>query len=79
MKEVRFSKPALKQLLRLQPDHARRIRAKVDAFAAGDSADVTRLVGSPFFRIRVGQWRVIVDDDGVVVLVVKVAHRREAY
>jgi mRNA interferase RelE/StbE len=79
MKDVRFSKPALKQLLKLQPQDAKRIRAKIDAFASGDSADVARMVGSPFHRIRVGQWRVIVDDDGLVVLVVKVGHRREVY
>ena len=33
------------------------------------------------YRLRVGDWRVIYDlrDDVLVVLVVRVAHRREAY
>ena len=44
--------------------------------------NVIRLVGSPFFRLRVGDYRVIfsLDDDvATVMTVVRVSHRREAY
>ena len=34
-----------------------------------------------FYRIRVGDWRIIyaIEDDRLVVLVIKMAHRREVY
>jgi mRNA interferase RelE/StbE len=45
------------------------------------SANVKALRGEARYRLRVGDWRVIytLRHDVLVVLVVKVAHRREAY
>ncbi len=40
------------------------------------------LVGEPgAYRIRAGDWRVVytVDDDAILVVVVKLGHRREVY
>lgn len=55
------------------------IVAKVEAFARGEKVDIRKLVGSPFYRIRVGQDRVIIDDDGVVVLVLEAGPRGGIY
>jgi len=55
------------------------IVAKVDAFARGEKVDIKKLVGSEFFRIRVGQDRVIIDDQGVVVLVMEAGPRGGIY
>ena len=43
--------------------------------------DCRKLTGRPAWRIRVGDYRVIyeIQDDRLVVLVVALAHRREAY
>lgn len=50
---------------------------------AGDprnAANVKALKGSDLYRLRVGDWRVIftLHDDVATVLVVRIAHRREA-
>ncbi len=41
----------------------------------------TKLVGDEMWRYRVGDHRILalIDDDQILVLVVKVAHRREVY
>ena len=60
-----------------------RIAAAIEALA-GDPrpSGVTKLRGpEAFYRIRVGDYRVVyaIEDDGLLVLVVRVAHRREVY
>ena len=42
---------------------------------------VTKLVGDPAFKLRVGDYRVIIDiDQGrLLILVIKVGHRKEIY
>ncbi len=76
--------PAAKRTIdRLDPTIRKRIlrslvKLEIDPYAAG----ATKLTGADtLFRIRVGDWRVIYDvlDDRLVVLVVKIGHRREVY
>jgi mRNA interferase RelE/StbE len=43
------------------------------------AANVKRLTGDSLLRLRVGDYRVIMDDDGTILLIVKVGHRREVY
>ena len=59
----------------------RRIRAKVLQAATDPERFSIRLVNSPFRRIRVGDWRVIihVDKGAIQVIVIDVGHRRTAY
>ena len=64
--EIRFSKSALKALLR--SDKRKLIRAKIDELAAGPptlSANVKRLKARPESRLRVQDWRIIfrIEDD----------------
>ena len=51
------------------------------AAAPRSAANVKALKGNARYRLRVGDWRVIYTllDDVLVVLVVRIAHRREAY
>lgn len=58
------------------------IRSKVDAYATDPASlenNVTKLVGRDGFRLRVGDWRVIFDDDGAVIAVVKIGPRGDVY
>lgn len=58
--EVRFSKSALKALLR--SNKAELIRRKIDELAAdplSQGANVKRLAGRAEYRLRVQDWRVI--------------------
>lgn len=60
-----------------------RILRSLDRLAADprSAANVKALKGDARYRLRVGDWRVIytLRDDVLVVLVLRVAHRREAY
>jgi mRNA interferase RelE/StbE len=64
-----------------RPDQER-IREKIDALANDPRPPgVTALHGQPYLRLRVGDYRVLyeVQDKVLLVLVIRVAHRREVY
>ena len=44
-------------------------------------AGSTKLTGLPYWRLRVGDYRIVyrIQDDVLVVLVVEIGHRREIY
>ncbi len=61
-------------------NRARLIREKLDQLAQDPYArniNVTKLQGRPGYRLRVGDWRVIyeLEDDRLVILVLKIAHQ----
>lgn len=82
MRTVAYSKSALKVLSRMQPKLAQRIRGKIEQFAADPATqanNVKALVGSEFIRLRVGDWRVIMDDQGNVLAVLEIGPRGDIY
>ncbi|PLK69714.1 cytotoxic translational repressor of toxin-antitoxin stability system [Rhizobium sp. TH135] len=79
MKRVEYTKAASKVLDRMQPKRRDAIRSKVDAFARGERVDVKKLTGSALFRIRVGDDRVIIDEQTMLVIVVEVGPRGGIY
>ena len=79
MKRVVYSKAAEKSLARMQPKRRAAIFAKVDAFARGEEVEIKKLSGSDFHRIRIGPDRVIIDDQGVVVMVINAGPRSGIY
>lgn len=79
MKRVVYSKAAEKSLARMQPKRRAAIFAKVDAFARGETVDIKKLSGSDFHRIRIGPDRVIINDQGVVVMVINAGPRGGIY
>lgn len=59
-----------------------RIREAIDALAADPRPrGATKLAGRDDYRIRIGDYRVVyaVDDQERLVLVARIAHRREVY
>lgn len=61
---------------------ADKIRRKMEQYAADPASLanlVKRLTGSDYLRLRIGEWRVIFREDGLVVAVVKIASRGSAY
>ena len=82
MKEIAYSRTALKALTRMPRNTARRIRDKIRAFANDPSSqanNVTRLKGHDgLVRLRVGDWRVVMRDESVL-QVLTVAGRGSAY
>lgn len=82
MKEVVYARSALKTLDRMPANEARRIRSKVEQYARDPrslAGNVKSLAGSPYVRLRVGDWRVIMDDRRVVLEVVRVGPRGAVY
>lgn len=78
---VIWSAPSAAVLARLDGSVRRRIRAKVLEAAADPERYSIRPVNSPYHRIRVGDWRVIIhiDRGAIRVIVIEVVHRRNAY
>jgi mRNA interferase RelE/StbE len=81
--QVEFTKQAAKQFRSLPDLAQQRIIPKVDALSIDPrSSGSVKLAGEEnLYRIRVGDYRIIysIEDDLLVILVVKIAHRREVY
>ena len=78
---VIFSDCALKQLKKLEKDIQKRIISTLERIKIRPEVHVTRLVGEPGYRLRVGDYRVILDiDEGnLIILVIKIGHRKKIY
>lgn len=76
-----WSRRAAAQRDRIDLTVRRRILAKIEQAASDPGRISTRLVNSPYHRIRVGDWRVIIhiDRSTIQVIVIEVAHRGAAY
>ena len=82
MRNVAYSKSSLRTLKRMPANEAKRIRLKIDQYASDPASlanNVKRLTGSPFIRLRVGEWRVIMDDNGSVLAILDVGPRSAIY
>ena len=82
MKQIAYSKSALKTLRRMPANEARRITAKVSQYASDPRSlanNVKSLAGSPYIRLRVADWRVIMDDLGNVLEVLNIGPRGGIY
>ncbi len=80
--EVRFSNTARKGLRRLDRESRERVVRAAEALGEEPRPHGARPVrGTPFLRIRSGDYRIIyeVREDVLLILVVRVAHRKEAY
>jgi mRNA interferase RelE/StbE len=80
--EVRLHPAAARGFRRLQPPLRDRIRAAIDALAEQlRPPGAVKLAGHDDYRVRVGDHRIVyaVDDEEQVVLVARIAHRREVY
>ncbi|MBX9814634.1 MAG: hypothetical protein A4S12_10940 [Proteobacteria bacterium SG_bin5] len=81
-REVTYTKAAVKALARMPANNARLIRDKIDLFARDPASlanNVAALKGSDLARLRVSDWRVIIDADRLTVLVVAIGARGGIY
>ena len=80
--EIRYSKAAARALMHMPANMAKRIRAKIEQYAVDPASlanNVKRLRGGNEMRLRVGDWRVIFREDGVILAISRIAARGEAY
>jgi len=80
---VRYAREAERDIDALDPQVRQRILLAIGNLARDprSAPNVKAMKGANGYRLRVGDWRVIytLHDDVLVVLIVRVAHRREAY
>ena len=82
MRAMSYTRQALKVLRRMPANTAQRIIAKIEQYAAEPQSQankVTALKGREGIRLRVGDWRVIMNDDGVVLAVLEIGPRGSLY
>lgn len=83
--QIYYETRAIKDLRAIDQKARDRIVGEIVQYAAAPASqanNVKHLSGSPFYRLRVGDYRVIFSLDGevaTVMTVVRVRHRREAY
>ena len=81
MKDITFQPAARKALMRMPAPTAKRIVAKVEAYAENPASmanNVKTLRGTDAIRLRVRDWRVIVVETAVID-VIRIAPRGSAY
>jgi mRNA interferase RelE/StbE len=79
VKRILFTAAADRQRRKLTAAVDRRLRAKLEVYAATGQGDIKRLKGSRDMRLRAGDWRVVFSDDGRTIIVGAIGHRREIY
>lgn len=73
---------AARALSELQRSVQLRIARRIDRLAGDPRAGATKLRGADdVWRVRVGDYRILyrIEDDRLVVLVVRIGHRRDVY
>ena len=82
MMQLSYTKAAIRALRRMPANTALLIRSKIEAYAADPASqanNVKSLKGREGIRLRVGDWRVIMDDQGHVLAVLDIGPRSGIY
>ena len=80
---VEFRPAVLKSLKKLPMRDLQRIKKKLETLAKNlpDPATTKMKGDNPFHKVRMGDYRIIyeIHDDVLVILVVKIGHRKDVY
>lgn len=78
---VIFSKNAKKQLDSLDLAVRERITLTLERIRIRPKRYVQKLAGRPHYRLKIGDYRVIMDiqNDDLLILVIKIGHRKNVY
>lgn len=81
MYNIEFSKTAEKQLYKLGSDIRARIISTLERCRIRPHHYVKRLVGMPYHKLRIGDYRAILDikNDKLLILVIEIGHRKDIY
>ena len=79
--EIIFTDTSRKQFKKLEKDVQERIIKALERIRMRPEAHVKKLVGDPGYRLRVGEYRVIIEieKDELIILVIKIGHRKNIY
>ena len=83
MKSIAYSKDALRTLRRIPENAAAVTREKIELYATTPEALANKVVSlqgmSGYYRLRVGDWRVIFTENAEVVAIIKIGARGSVY
>lgn len=81
MYEIEFAYKAEKQFKDLEKSVQIRIASSLERIKVRPYIFVKKLVGGPYFRLRVGDYRVImrIENDKLLILVIEIGHRKNVY
>lgn len=82
--KIKFTKTAAKMLEKLDFPVQKIVKMKIDALAQNiDSLapNIKKLKGEDLFRLRIRNYRIIFSkkDDELIIVVVRIGHRRDVY
>lgn len=80
--KIEIKKSAVQEIKKLPSRELKNILAKIDSLANSPRGpDTVKLSGEEKYRVRVGDYRILymIEDDVLIVYVVKVAHRKDVY
>ena len=73
---------AVREIRKLPPEGQRRVQAVIELLADNARPPAARkLTARPEWRVRTGEYRVLyrIEDERLVIVVVRAGHRREVY
>jgi len=78
---IEFSQTAEKQFYKLEKQIQIRVISTLERIRIRPHHHLKRLVGSPYFSLRVGRYRVILDikEEKLLIFVIEVGHRSNIY
>ena len=79
--QIFFTNIAKKQLEKLEKVDQERIIKSLERIRIRPEAHITKLVGDPGYKLRVGDYRVIleIEKDKLIILVLMIGHRKNIY
>ena len=79
--EIIYAESVQKQIHKLPREVQERVLSALERIRIRPEAYVKKLVGCPGYRLRAGDYRVIMDIDAgkLLILVIKVGHRKNIY
>ena len=78
--KIIYSEPAREDLDHLQPKYAAQVVKKIRLLENGLHGDIKRLRGHDVsYRLRMGNFRILFDVNGSVIIIQRVKDRKEAY
>ncbi len=78
---IAFTPPAKKQFDKLERNVRERILNSLERIRVRPYDFIKKLTAVPYYRLRVGDYRLILDiiNDQLVIVVIEVRHRRNVY
>jgi mRNA interferase RelE/StbE len=79
MKKIVLSRAAKEALASLPKKDAERMVKKLKRMAETGAGNIERLTGSPYSRLRSGDYRAVFEEDAAGIRVQNIAGRRDVY